>query len=314
MAALSAAGEEGFDAVALQVVLALDPYLYNRRQYGELLEVADIAAAAARRLADRNGEGRALMSRAAALYRLGRYGDALIACQRALDIFRETGDREEEAKSLALAGASLADLSRPEEAVTYGQEAVATCREAGDTRGAGGALVTIAFTLRTCGQPDEAVIAAQDAVTAFRETSDILREGQALAALGMAHLDLGNVDQAVNAATESARCFGEFGHRANQASMLCNLATALTRDRPGEALAPLSEAAEIYRQTGDRRREAETRSRLGIVLTGLGSLPEASEAFQAAAAVFGEIGDKAHAAQARALARPHVRRSRRGRG
>jgi non-heme Fe2+,alpha-ketoglutarate-dependent halogenase len=45
-----------------------------------------------------------------------------------------------------------------------------------------------------------------------------------------------------------------------------------------------------------------------------GSLPEASEAFQAAAAVFGEIGDKAHAAQAQALARAHVRRSRRWRG
>ena len=77
-------------AVALEVALALDPYLYSRRQYGEPREVADVAAAAARRLADRNGEGRALMSRAAALYRLGRYRDALIACQRALEIFRET--------------------------------------------------------------------------------------------------------------------------------------------------------------------------------------------------------------------------------
>ena len=39
--------------------------------------------------------------------------------------------------------------------------------------------------------------------------------------------------------------------------MMGNLATVLTPDRPGEALAPLREAAEIYRQTGDRRRQAE---------------------------------------------------------
>lgn len=303
MAALAAAVEEGFDRVALELSFALEGYLEGRLLYDEMLDVAGVAAAAAGRLADRTGEGRALIWRAIALFRLGRFQDSLTASEHAVVIFRATGDRNDEAEALAIASPALGNVGRNEEALASGREAVAIYQETGNRHGAGNALVNLTFILTGQRQLSDAIVAGQDAAAAFRETADLHREGDALGALGLACFRLGQIDQAVASLTDAVRCYRDFGDLAGQASMLRNLAGVLKRDRPGEASVALREAAGVSRQIGDSRREAETLCELGAALSKARSLREAGEAFQSAAIIFGEIGDKEHQAQAKAQAK-----------
>lgn len=303
MAALSAAAEEGFDRVALELSLALERYLESRQLYAEMLDVAAVAVAAAGRLADRTGEGRALIWQGIALFRLDRFHDVLTACERAVVIFGETGDRNDEAEALAIASPALGNVGRNEEALASGREAVAIYQQAGNRHGAGNAMVNLTYILVGQRRLTDAILAGQDAVAAFRETADLYREGEALGVLGLACFKLGQIDQAVGSLTDSVRCYRDFGDLARQALMLRNLADVLKRDRPGEASTVLREAAGISRQIGDSRREAETLYELGTALSKARSLREAGEAFQSAAVIFGEIGDKEHEAEAKAHAK-----------
>jgi tetratricopeptide (TPR) repeat protein len=303
VAALSAAVEEGFDRVALELSFALERYLESRQLYAEMLDVAAVATAAARRLADRTGEGRALTWQGIALFRQDRFSDSLTASEQAVEIFRATGDRDNEAEALTIASPALGNVGRGEEALASGREAVAIYRETGNRHGVGNALVNLTYILLGQGRLADATTAGEEAVAAFRETADLRRESEALGVLGLAYFKLKQIDQAVAALTDSVRCHADFGDLAGQAFMLRNLAGVLKRDRPADASAAVRAAAGLFRQVGDSRREAESLYELGSVLARAQSSREAREAFDSAAVIFREIGDKEHEAQARAQAK-----------
>jgi tetratricopeptide (TPR) repeat protein len=232
MAALSAAAEEGFDRVALELSFALETYLESRVLYAEMLDVAAVALAAAGRLADRTGEGRALIWQGIAYFRLRRFLDALTAGERAVVIFRATGDRNAEAEALCIVSPALGNVGRNEEALASGREAVAIYQETENRHGVGGAQANLTYILIGQRRLADAIVAGQEAVAAFRETSSLHREGEALGVLGLACFRLKQIDEAVASLTDAVQCYRDFGDLAGQALMLRNLASVLKRDRP----------------------------------------------------------------------------------
>jgi tetratricopeptide (TPR) repeat protein len=303
MTALSVAAAEGFDKVAVELAFALERYLEGRQRHAEMLEVADAAVAAAGRLADRAGAGRALTWRGVALFRLGRFQDTVTACEQALVIFAETGDGDDEAEALGVTSPALGNLGRSAEALAAARRAVAIRQAAGDRHGTARVLVNLAFILLGQRQLSDAEDASRQAVAAYGETADRFGEGEALGLLGLITYRAGQIDQSVAALTGAVRCHQDFGDHAGQASMLRMLATVAGRDQPDHAPAPLREAAELYRQAGDTANHAETLCELGAALARTRSGREAAQAYQTAAALYTSIGDTQRAAQATAQAR-----------
>jgi hypothetical protein len=140
-----AAADRDFEAVNLP--LALGPYLSWRRRFDDWLAVLTISRETARRLGDRHSEGMALNNLGLALRYVHRFDEGITACQDAAAVYRETGDRHGEGGALANLGGTLREVRRFDEGITACQDAAAIFRETGDRHGEGMALGNLGTAL-----------------------------------------------------------------------------------------------------------------------------------------------------------------------
>ena len=129
----------GGDEVAAQwtsefpdrVVYVLDLRLPPR----DRIPILEAAAAAARQIGDRRGEGNRLGNLGSAYYTLGEVRRAIEYCEQALSVAREIGDRGGEGNDLGNLGKAYADLGEVRRAIEYYGQALTVTREIGDRRG-----------------------------------------------------------------------------------------------------------------------------------------------------------------------------------
>ena len=112
VAAVTMAAGTGRDQVAVELPLVLAEYFDWRRRFDDWLATTAISLDAARRLGDRDREGRALTSLGLALREVRRFEEAITACQDAAAIFRETGDRRGEGMGVNNLGMALREAGR----------------------------------------------------------------------------------------------------------------------------------------------------------------------------------------------------------
>ena len=171
--ALTMAAETGRDQAAMRLPITLTEYFGWRRRFDDWIAAATTSLDAARRLADRHGEGDALTTLGNALREARRFGEAITAHQDAAAIYRESGDRHREGMALNNLGVALREVRRFEDAITACQDAAAIYRETGEGLALGG----LGLALQGARRFAEAITAYQDALEIYRETGDQYREG-----------------------------------------------------------------------------------------------------------------------------------------
>ncbi|MEV0647492.1 tetratricopeptide repeat protein [Phytomonospora sp. NPDC050363] len=139
---------------------------------------------------------------------------------------------------------------------------------------------------------NDALTLTQHALTAARAIAD-RREGNALNNLGVALRELRRFEEAIAAHEQAAEIFRETGNRHGEGMALGNLAIALhVLRRFGEAVTAHEQVAEIFREAGDRHSEVQALNNLGVALRELRRFEEAITAHEQAAEIFRETGNR----------------------
>jgi tetratricopeptide (TPR) repeat protein len=159
----------------------------------------------------------------------GDTGEWIRLITLALTTARRVGDRNQEGKALGDLGAAPVEAARFDDAVSTCQEAIALCEATGDRKGTGLALGSKATALRRLRRLDEAMITCQNATTIFRDTGDRHAEGLALSTLASILLERGELDYCITAYHQAAAILPETGDWHHEGVILTDLASALTR-------------------------------------------------------------------------------------
>ncbi|NIM04478.1 MAG: tetratricopeptide repeat protein [Armatimonadetes bacterium] len=180
-----------------------------RQHPQEQISWLESALAAARRLKDRESEGRHLGSLGGVYTNSGDSRRAIEYCQKAVDMYREIGDRFGEAVNVGSLGFAYAHL--------------------GETR--------------------RAIECYEDAIGIAREMKDRAMESQVLGHLGLAYGDLGEPRRAVECYEQQLSIIRKIGYRQGEGSALWNISLALDALGERDEAIPKAEAAlEIYEQ------------------------------------------------------------------
>jgi len=298
---VSAVGAAAVDRPATAVLLAaaLAEFLDWRRRFDEWIDVSRTAVAAARRLGDKHGEGRALTNLGIAQWKTRQFQEAIDTYEQALAIARETGDVHGEGRALTNLGIALWELRRFDEAINPHQQAVAAFRQTGDLDREGRASSNLGLALQDVGRFEEAIKAQQRAVDIYQQLGKSQGEGMALVNLALALEEADRLEEAIVAEQRGVAIFRQTGDRYGEGSALNNLGTDLRLvGRTEEAMQAHEQALAIAREIGDQDREGSALNNLGTDLRLAGRTEEAMQAHQQALAIARLIGDRLSEAMA----------------
>ena len=269
---------------------------------------------------------------------LRRYEAAERALGTARQIALELGDAALERGALRSLALLQSHMGAHAEAIATLEQVLAPGREAGDRQGLGeaGDLASMANVYRAMGQPTRALELLQAAMDRTDVQVNPTRYGALLNVMGTIYRDLGDYDQALahyqrtaplmtrtvyasftlpgiayiqlqrGAVDEALATYREaavLNRRARYADGTANACRSLGEvlmglERYDEAVAPLTEAAGLFRQLEDGHNERLIHRRLGTVHERRGAHPEARAAWEtlrSLAAAAGELGDEADA-------------------
>jgi DNA-binding SARP family transcriptional activator/tetratricopeptide (TPR) repeat protein len=246
LALIRLAGSSGLDAYAWRLAWTLDDFFDRRGRWSDQAASQEAALAAARRLADRAGEGQAHLSLGRVYTRLGRFDEAESHLQRAVAIYDTLEDPIRSARGLH----NLAEVAERRgeyaEALAHAEAAYRLCQADGHKVGAAKTLSAIGWYLGQLGQYREALATNRDALRLHQEIGDRHGEAASWDSLGYAHHHLGEFEQALNCFQHALDTCRELGDRYNEAGVLTNLAD--TRQAQGDrdgALAAWQQAVDI---------------------------------------------------------------------
>ena len=293
VAAVQMAADIGQDQTAQQLTFALFEYFSYRNRFDESIITNEISLAVARRIGDRDVEGRILNNLGIALRKSRCFEEAITALQDAATIFRETGDRHLEGNAVGNLGPALIEARRFEEAITALQDAATIFRETGDRNDEGIAVGNLGPALQEVGQVEEAIRIYRRAVAIFREVGDRDGEARTMNNLGKTFQAMERYQEAITAHEEALAISRETGNRYDEAEGLNHLGVALQQTRRfEEAISAHREEIAICREINDRYGEAQGLNNLGNNLLLSGRFNEALGALQDAATVFREMDDR----------------------
>ncbi|MGW3353090.1 tetratricopeptide repeat protein [Nonomuraea rubra] len=236
-------------------------YLYDHALHDDARTLYGKALAAARRLADPAGEGRALTDLGWVHHLQGDHGQAAEHFEQALAVGRTADDRRGQARALT---------------------------GLGDVRAA-------------AGDHEAALCALRRGRELFRELGDRFGEAVTTDYLGVAHERQGRFAEAADLHREALELFRAIGSRGGEADALHHLGTACLRlDRPAEAHAHHGDALELYRRFGYRRGAAKALNGLAAAALALGEADRARHLYRDALDAAVEVGDLAEQSRARA--------------
>ncbi len=143
---------------------------YHKRR--ERIPQLRAALAAARRLGDRAGEGRALGGLGSAYSDLGEVRQAIGYHEQHLAIAREVGDRAGEGRALGGLGFAYSTLGEVRQAIGYHEQHLAIAREIGDRRGEADSSWNLGGLLLEQGEAERSLALMQVCVDLKRQMND----------------------------------------------------------------------------------------------------------------------------------------------
>ena len=216
----------------------------------ERVGVYRIGLEAARRVADRNGEGRMLLNLGESLDRVDRISESIECLRSCLAISLETGDREQEAWALNNLGADHIQLGKLAEAVDYACRALVIWCDLGYPR----------------------------------------PQGVSLGNLGKAYMGLGRIDDCCECLDRAERIFDEVGDRWRLAWIWLERANIMrVQGNSVEALVLYGQALDVNREMGDRVYEAHCLRGMGQVMFNSGDIPGAQNCWRQALVIYSDI-------------------------
>ncbi|WP_185921705.1 tetratricopeptide repeat protein [Streptomyces sp. WAC06614] len=327
----------GLASGVLLVTDYLKIYLVRRGRFTDLAAMCGLAAAAARRMGDRDtvvamldvlGEilstggqheearavreaiarvvpddvtaetARQMGNWAEQLRKGGRYEEAEAARRKALRMAREEGDRGVEADLLEMHGAALLTQGRTDEAVRARERAVELLAGLDDDLRTADALDELALTLAQADRHEEAVETYLHALQLFREHGVQRQIAAVLRQLGDSLAFLGRRDQALAAYQECRTLYQEAHEPYLEALLAGHMAHVLFRwGRPREARPLLERAVELLRGV----EEPAGQVLLGRALIQLERYQEAEALLLRVEEAYALLGDAASRAEAAEL-------------
>ena len=263
VAAVGQAAGLGLHDIAAQIPVAMFNF-FQRAPYTEnWLAVSATGVASARKLGDDAVLSFLLAKLGAAHAELGHSAEAEACRSEALTASRRVGDKAGEAVVLTRIAIDLARQERFEEALGHLQTVLAIQAALGRERHVGIALNNIGYALLGLQRHEEALEYLHRALALEQRIGDRGAQGATFGSLGDVYLSLGRFEEAVEHYRGArAAQHGTQREHADQATILCGLATALARlGREEEERDALLEALPILDRIGDPR-AVGARSRL----------------------------------------------------
>jgi DNA-binding SARP family transcriptional activator/tetratricopeptide (TPR) repeat protein/DNA-binding XRE family transcriptional regulator len=226
LAAVAAGASRGFDTHAWQISYLLEPFLYRRGLWHDMVIMQRTALSAVLRTSDGTWQAHAhrALGRGCAL--TGSFKEAQDHLSRAVEAFRRLSDRTGEARARIDTGIALRRQGRHSDALSQAEQALDLYRAAGHRAGQAGALNNIGFYQLCMGNYQQARARCQQALSAFREIGDQYGAAIASDSLGYAYYHLGVHAQAIACCQDALSVFRELGDQAGQADALFHLGDA----------------------------------------------------------------------------------------
>jgi CHAT domain-containing protein/tetratricopeptide (TPR) repeat protein len=205
---------------------------------------------------------------------------ALASFERALSLSVREGDLGRQASShnnLAVAYKALGEYDRTLE---HYERALGLWREVGDAAGQGLVLYGMGILHRDRGDLAQAVRYLSEALPLRRAAADVRGELFTLLGLAIVHLGLGEMEQASGSLEQALRLGSSAGQDARGPVLATEAQFHRHRGAPGEALARLREARDLYRGAGNASYEVRVLHQMGALYLELGDLEGARESFQ----------------------------------
>ncbi|HEX6356409.1 ATP-binding protein [Actinophytocola sp.] len=201
------------------------------------------ALAISRTINERGKQAGILDSLAGAHTDAGRHEDAVAYATQALTLAREVGARQTEVAVLATLGTINHAQGKHEESVRNHTNALTLATTLGHLSGQLDALIGLAGVRTHLGDHSTARTDATRALALARRTSHHLQEGQALTALADNALATGDAEQAAALAREAITVHDQTGYRLGKARTLRTLGRAAERLTGSAAARPYWQAA-----------------------------------------------------------------------
>jgi tetratricopeptide (TPR) repeat protein len=235
------------DRHAWPLAWAVADFLQQRGPWTEWAAAAQLALAAAQRLAEPEAEARTRHYLGYARARLADYPSAHEHFDAALRLFGQLGDQANQAHVHLTASIMLELQGRPPgEALDRARQALDGYRAAGHRAGEANALNAVGWYLTKTGQHEQAVPYCQEAIDLHRELGN--RDGEAATwdSLAQVHQDLGDHGRAIECYLVALELRPGPADRYNQAATLTGLGdTYLAAGQPDAARAAWRQALDI---------------------------------------------------------------------
>ena len=204
-AMVRAGAAAGFDRQVWQLAWACLSQFDERGELAALIEVADLALGAARRLADDTALAYAHSGLARGYLGLGRFDDARAELDHSLAAFRRLGDAVGEGFAYRRLARVDALQGRPAAALEQDRLALARFEAAGHDHGRAVALNALGWHFAHLGRHVEAVDCCRRAIDLQRDLADPVGEAMTWDSLAYAWYRKGSHEQAVTAYRRAAR-------------------------------------------------------------------------------------------------------------
>jgi len=283
------AADIGQDAYVRDIPLALIFFFYLRRHLDEWISTSTAALAAARRMGDRSGEGRALSSLGNAYTEIRQWDIARDFLQQTLAVCEAEHDRSREARTLTNLGNIYYTQHAFEEGLTYYRRSLAIFQEIGESYSEGQTWNNIGYTYGSMQRNDDAISSYERSLAIFRGIDEIHGQGAVLTNLGTRYQALHRSEEAIQCHRQALAIFQRTGDQLREARALANLGETYQGMRhDDEAIACYHQALAIFREIDDKYGEGTTLASLASAYRDSRREVEALDYYQRALTVFNQ--------------------------
>ncbi|MFJ9214140.1 BTAD domain-containing putative transcriptional regulator [Streptomyces sp. NPDC102264] len=283
------AARSGHGEQASELVAALDDICHQCSWLDDWERMAQAVLERASAEGDRRRIAMAQGSLARAGVGRGRAHEAMRWFVSAIEQLDALGERRQAAYLRVHSSFAIADRGMTEDAYTDASAAVAVLSELGDLRGTVLALRSLGAVLFQQRREAEAARVLERALDAAERLRQPLALADALQALAVTEIMIGRYPAAARHLDRALIHYRGVRHRPGEAYAhytIGRLRLARAPERADEAFGPLTQAAEMFSELGERRGEALTAFMLGRAYAALGDRERARGSFGAALAGF----------------------------